>query len=241
MIRDLFSRILTRAAAPEALAWLAASVDRHATSFHQRTFYYDFSGVSRHFDKHRGLSPAADQLAELDRLAPGLGLTAWDEFRLARVILLLVLAEQDRATYLDALAQLLNTADIREQAAIFASLSLLPEAPDLVEAAIDGLRSNIIDIYDSIALDNPFPAAHFPEAAWNQMVLKAFFIHRPLPRMVGLDARRNRALAKAIRDLAHERWAAGRDISPEAWRCCEPYPELFTEADRAKGALVPVA
>lgn len=238
MIRDLFFLILARTSSSEAIAWLRDSMDRHTASFQQRTFYYDFSGVSRHFDKQKGISPTADQLAELERLAPGLGLANWDEFRLARVILLLVLAEQDRSLYLDTLAQLLNTADIREQAAIYASFSFLPEAPELVSAAIDGLRSNIVGVYDSIALDNPFPATHFPEAAWNQMVLKALFIQRPLARMVGLDGRRNLALAEAIRDLAHERWAAGRDISPEAWRCCEPYSDLFTEADREKGALV---
>lgn len=237
MVRDLFFLILANASSPEAIAWLRSSVDRHKASFHQRSFYYDFSGVSRHFDKQQGISPSTDQLAEIERLAPGLGLADWDEFRLARVILLLVLAEQDRGIYLDTLAQLLNTADIREQAAIYASFSLLPEAPELVSAAIDGLRSNIVGVYDSIALDNPFPSAHFPEAAWNQMVLKALFIQRPLARMVDLDARRNLALAEAIRDLAHERWAAGRDISHEAWRCCEPYPDLFTEDDRARGAL----
>jgi hypothetical protein len=238
MVRELFNDILARTSSPEAMTWLRSSVDRHKASFHQRTFYYDFSGVSRHFDKRHGIRPTTEQLAEIEGFVPGLGLADWDEFRLARVILLLVLAEQDRGIYLDTLAQLLNTADIREQAAIYASFSLLPEAPELVGAAIDGLRSNIIEVYDSIALDNPFPSTHFPEAAWNQMVLKALFIHRPLARMVGLDDRRNPALAEAIRDLAHERWAAGRDISPEAWRCCEPYPELFTEEDRARGALV---
>jgi hypothetical protein len=238
MVRDLFFLILARTSSSEAISWLRSSVDRHKGSFHQRTFYYDFSGVSRHFDKQQGINPTTEQLAEIEALAPGLGLANWDEFRLARVILLLVLAEQDRGVYLDTLAQLLNTADIREQAAIYASFSLLPAAPELVSAAIDGLRSNIVEVYDSIALDNPFPSTHFPEAAWNQMVLKALFIQRPLARMVGLDARRNLALAEAIRDLAHERWAAGRDISSEAWRCCEPYSDLFTDEDRGRGALV---
>jgi hypothetical protein len=33
-----------------------------------------------------------------------------------------------------------------------------------------------------------------------------------------------------ISGLARERWAAGRDISPEAWRCVAPFASAGSEA-----------
>src|SRR5690606_22351997 len=122
----------------------------------------------------------------------------WDQFRLARVILLLVLGKQDKATFLDTIAALLNTADLREQAAIYSAYPLLPRQEDLVESAVEGLRTNIVDIFDAIALQNPFPATHFTTEAWNQMVLKAIFINRPIYKIVGIESRRNAELAAGV-------------------------------------------
>lgn len=219
-MRDLLLQILRSSAPSEAVSWLEETLSGQGADFQRRPFYYAFSGVSRHFPKKAKVETSPEQAAELSKLAPGLAVEQWDPFRLARVLLLLSLAEQDRETFLATLSALLNTADFREQAAIFSAFPLLPHPDDLVEAAVDGLRSNIVDVFDSIALGNPFPAAHFSEAAWNQMVLKAIFLNRPLHRIAGLDARRNAALAVSVSGLAHERWAAGRRLPAEAWRNC---------------------
>lgn len=208
-MRNELLEILRKSADPEAMAWLDETVASQVRELEKRPFYYAFSGVSRRFDKAARVS--APELREVD---------GWDEFRVARIVLLLVLAEQEREPFLETFHTLLDTADIREQVALFSALRWLPYQRDLIERAVDGLRSNIIDIFDAIALDNPFPREHFTEEAWNQMVLKAIFISRPLYRIEGVAERRNRALAEAVSDLAHERWAAGRAITPEAWRNC---------------------
>ncbi len=219
-MRALLLDILRSSAPPEAVAWLEKTLSEIETDFQRRAFYYAFSGVSRRFPKHGSLTPGDEALAALRDAAPDTSVAVWDQFRLARVILLVTLAGQDRDPFLETLAALRNTADLRELAAIFSAYPLLPHSEELVESAIDGLRSNIVDVFDSIALDNPFPARHFPQAAWNQMVLKAIFISRPLYRIGSIDERRNAELARAISSLAHERWAAGRRISAEAWRNC---------------------
>jgi hypothetical protein len=41
----------------------------------------------------------------------------------------------------------------------------------------------------------------------------------------GLDERRNPTLAQILSDYAHERWAAGRPVTPELWRCLGPFAE----------------
>ena len=61
------------------------------------------------------------------------------------------------------------------------------------------------------------------DEAWNQMVLKALFVGSRLDPIVGLDRRANAVLARMLGDYAHERWSAGRPVSPELWRCVGPF------------------
>jgi len=230
-MRALLTDLLQASAPAEAVAWLQERIAEQEVGFSKRPFYYSFSGVSRHFPKQGCIKISPEEAEQLCGLSPGFTVEHWDVFRLARVLLLLTLAKQEKPVFLETIAALLNTADLREQSAIYSAYALLPHQGELVESAIDGLRSNIVDVFDSIALDNPFPAAHFTDAAWNQMVLKAIFISRPLYRVTGLDARRNADLATAISYLAHERWAAGRRVPAEAWRNCVGFVSDDLSAD----------
>jgi len=57
------------------------------------------------------------------------------------------------------------------------------------------------------------------------MILKALFIDSQLWPIQGLDERANPELALILCDYAHERWAAGRAVTPELWRCVGRYAE----------------
>lgn len=224
-MRERILTLLSETAAPDAVSWLQQTIAAQEAAFEKRPFYYAFSGVSRHFDKGGCLAADADEV-----------FGGWDEFRCARVALLLFLAGQEEEVFVETFHALLNTADLREQVALFSALPWLPHPERLREAAVDGLRSNIIDVFDAIALDNSFPAEFFSEEAWNQMVLKAIFITRPLYRITGISDRKNGRLAEAISDLAHERWAAGRSITPEAWQSCGGFLNDRLAADIGKMA-----
>lgn len=224
-MRERILQLLGDHASPDAVVWLQQTLASQDANFEKRPFYYAFSGVSRHFEKMGKIPANSDET-----------FGGWDEYRLSRVALLLLLAKQNEATFVETFHALLNTADLREQVALFSALPWLPHPEKIREAAVDGLRSNIIDIFDSIALDNAFPSQHFSDDAWNQMVLKAIFITRPLYRVIGIKERKNLRLAEAISDLAHERWAAGRSITPEAWQSCEGFID-----DRLAGDLTKMA
>jgi len=56
-------------------------------------------------------------------------------------------------------------------------------------------------------------------------VVKAFFIGSHLWPIQDLDRRGNPRLARMLVDLAEERWAAGRPVSGEVWRCVTPHAD----------------
>ena len=105
--------------------------------------------------------------------------------------------------------------DAREQQSWLRAVSLWPEAASFLPTVIDACRTNILPLFESIACDNPYPAAHFPDRNFNQMVLKALFNSVPLARVVGLRSRLNADLSRMARDYAAERSAAGRSIPPD--------------------------
>jgi len=217
---DQLLPILKRNSSDEANARLEEFLERQDSDFNQRQLYFAFSGATRQFPK-TPLKVTEEDRKNLDAKLPGFTIETWTCDQLARTLLLLVLAEQPHEVYSESITALLDTADMREATAIYAAFPLLPYPEELVPFARDGLRSNIVDIFDAIALRNPFPAAHFDEEGWNQMVLKCLFINRPLWLVEQLDERANPTLAEALHNLAHERWAAGRYVSPELWRPCQ--------------------
>lgn len=146
----------------------------------------------------------------------------WSMDQAARIYLLLV-SGTDGATFLRRLDQLCNTADIGELVAFYRGLPLYPDQPRYVSRAAEGIRSNMKAVFEAVAHRNPYPTEQLAEPAWNQMVLKALFVGSTLHPIVGLDRRTNSALARMACDYAHERWAAGRPISPELWRCVGPH------------------
>ncbi len=80
-------------------------------------------------------------------------------------------------------------------------------------------------VFEAVAHRNPYPSETFTEDAWNQMVVKAFFMGSTLWPIQGLDERANPRLARMLVGLAQERWAAQRPVSGELWRCVVPHAD----------------
>ena len=129
----------------------------------------------------------------------------------ARVALLLRMS----ATETDlpsVLAECFRQGDNGEKRAVLRSLALMPEPEALVEVGTFGCRTNVVTVFEAIACENPFPARHFPEPSFNQMVLKAVFVGVSLSRVMDLNDRLNPDLSRMARDYAAERRAAGRSV-----------------------------
>jgi hypothetical protein len=111
-----------------------------------------------------------------------------------------------------------DTGDSRERRAILRALMLAPQPPALTTLAVSACRTSVQPVFEAIACENPFPSVHFSESAFNQMVLKAFFVGIAVERIVGLDHRRNDELSRMASDYAAERRAAGRSVPKDLSR-----------------------
>lgn len=142
----------------------------------------------------------------------------WTMDRLARVLLLTSLPYADETAYIKAIGTLFDTAEMQELAALYAALPYLAFPEKWLFRATEAVRSNMGPVFDAIAFGNTYPAQHFTEAAWNQLVLKCIFNDKPITRITGLLDRANQTLANDVSDFAHERWAAGRTVPAEVWQ-----------------------
>lgn len=161
-------------------------------------------------------------LAEAAAARPGWDPRGWSVDQAARILVLLTGGGHGN-DFAARFRELCRTADPSEAVAFYRGLPLYP-VPELLEAqAGEGLRTNMRAVFEAVAHRSPYPRERFDQGRWNHMVLKALFVGSTLAPIQGLDERANPELALILRDYAHERWAAGRRVSPELWRCLGPF------------------
>jgi hypothetical protein len=155
----------------------------------------------------------------------------WTIDRLCRVWLLMQVDRTDKAVYLAKTGALFSGASMNELVALYSALPVLayPEAWKL--RCAEGIRTNIGTVLEAILYENVYPFYFLDEAAYNQMVLKAFFTDKDIDRIAGIDERANPPLAAVLSDYAHERWAAGRTVNPQLWRLTAKYIDAGNFAD----------
>lgn len=148
-----------------------------------------------------------------------------------RILILLEIPNENEQEYLRVIDSLFESADLGEQVVIYSAFSLFPYPEKFIQRCMEGIRSNMGEVFQALASENPFPAAWLSEEAFNQMTLKCLFIGKPLFRIENLHRRLNKELARMARDYVRERWAAGREINPEIWQLIANYLELTDMPD----------
>jgi hypothetical protein len=152
------------------------------------------------------------QRAELSALGYRAGSRA-ARAQLARIFLLVeACAALAPAQHVAFLLRCYRTSGNEERAALLRALPLLPEPERFLPIATDACRTHVLDVFEAIGCDNPYPARHFDQASFNQLVVKALFVGAPLARVEGLRERKDAELSRMVRDYVSERRAAGRSI-----------------------------
>jgi hypothetical protein len=221
--KPLLLDLLRPRASSAAHAWVGG-VCSHLTGSQGRTALLDaYTSAARQL----GRSPLALTDAERSAVAevdPEAALVTWTVADLGRAILLHCAQEASttEAGSAELLLSVYEEGDSSEQQSWLRSLPLLPRPERFLAAAIDACRTNILPQFESIACENPFPARHFPERNFNQLVLKVLFNNLALMRIVGLERRFNAELSRMADDYVSEREAAARSVPPDIWLVIGP-------------------
>jgi hypothetical protein len=136
--------------------------------------------------------------------------------------LLLVIATRHRSPPA-LVSALFRLGDESERVSIVRALGLLPDGPGLKAVALEAGRVNSVALFSALALDNAYPAQHYTDHEFNQLVLKAMFMGQPIGRIAGLDARANSDLSRMSEDFYDERTAAGRPAPVDIWLALVPH------------------
>jgi hypothetical protein len=208
---------------PQAQAWLNDRVNVVAAG-DRKALYLSFGLAARKIGK-TDLALQELELADAEKARPGWNPKHWTTDQAARALLVLSFPASDAEVYAAVVDQLFAAAEVNELVALYQGLPLFPHQPAFQLRCAEGLRTNMKPVFLAIAHHNPFPSEQLNEDQWNQLVLKSVFIGVPLDPIVGLDERANAKLARILVDFAEERWAAGRPVTPELWRCVGPFAD----------------
>jgi len=209
---------------PRGVAWFRGAIDGVAHGANDRTLGVAIGLAPRRLGK-ADLSLTAPELTRAEALRPGLDLGEWSIDQLARVALMAASHAGDDAVFASRFDGFCATAEINELIALCRGLPIYPNAALLEPRAREAIRSGMKPVFEAVAHRNPYPRETFAEDAWNQMVVKAFFMGSTLWPIQGLDDRGNPRLARMLVGLAQERWAAQRPVSGEIWRCVAPHAD----------------
>lgn len=204
-----------------AFRWSAMNEIRHGVS--RQRLAQLLALASRHARAGVPLALTTDELAPLAAAIPGWHPAQWSLLETLRIALLLESPDIDSDVFAATFEHCFQFADHGESCALYRALPLLPRGERFVWRAREGCRTNMRPLFEAVALDSPYPARHFDDVAWRQLVIKAVFIAAPLWRVDGLDRRLSPELARMTLDFADERRSAGRAVPPQTWLCLGPY------------------
>lgn len=206
----------------EGWAWLQDQIGRLAGG--TGDLAVAFAAAGRHVGRGGLDVPGAELTTAAGEHIP---LAAWRVDDAARVRLLLAVARHAPATALDRARELYFGGDTRERAGALRALSLLPGAADddvALPAVLDALRTNQGEIFEAAVLENPYAARHLPQLEWRKAALKALFLGWSIHRVGRLEQRADAELSRSLVELAAEREAANRVVSPDTWPLAARFP-----------------
>ena len=215
---------IARATDAAGLAWFRDAIDNVVHASSDRALGVAIGLAHRKLGR-ADLALSSADAARAAALRPGFDPRDWSVDQLARVALMVASHDGDDAAFAARLDGFCATAEVNELIALCRGLPLYPGARLIEPRAREAVRSGIKPVFEAVAHNNPYPSEIFAEDPWNHMVVKALFIGSTLWPIQGLDRRANPRLARMLVDLALERWAAGRPVSGELWRCVAPHAD----------------
>ena len=214
-LEQLLRELVERRTETASREWLARTCAAIGAAPDRGALLEGFTAATRRLGRAR-LAPTEEEIARLAGAGVSWPIGTWGADELGRVALLVAAAAHWPEAELEALVEeCYRQGDGAERQAVLRALPLLPAPERFLEIAVDACRSHIQPLFEAIACENPYPARHFPELNFNQMVLKALFTGVALARILAFEGRVTRELSRMAADYASERRAAGRSVPPD--------------------------
>jgi hypothetical protein len=214
-VEKVLRELVERRTEPPAREWLARTSPAAGAEPDRGALLEAFTAATRRLGRAR-LAPTEEEIARLAGVGVSWPVGTWGADELGRATLLTSAAAHWPEAELEALVEeCYRQGDGAERQAVLRALPLLPAPERFLEIAVDACRSHIQPLFEAIACENPYPALHFPELNFNQMVLKALFTGVALARILGFEGRVTSELGRMAADYASERRAAGRSVPPD--------------------------
>jgi len=207
-LNPLWKQLTNEQLSEQAHEYLYKSAKEICAGTTRQRFCALFSMASRYAKRTPVLNP---------KTTNGVCLASWNQLELLRVALLLTRQDLSDDHFPAEFEALFRFADEGESSALYRAICLLPDPARFVWRAGEGCRSNMLPIFNAVALDSPFPAKYFDDTAWNQLVMKAVFVETQIYRIQGLDNRLSPELTRMALDFAAERKSAGRTLISGFW------------------------
>ena len=204
--------VLDRRIPTAARRWLARGTRAGGTDFDAGAFLLSFADAGTWLGSDR-LELSADERDRLRDAGVTWPLGGWTLDDLGRVVLLsLVVPRLPEARHRELLDAVWDRAMIDERRALLRALPLLPRAHRFLDLALSGAESQIPELFEAVAFDNPLPAAAFPDAELEKLVLKALYLGGPVDRIQGLPSRVTPALSRTLEGYARARGEGGSPV-----------------------------
>ena len=211
-LADGLLAVVRAQASPSARDWLASAIATARAPLNRTSFAGAFALAARQVGRSAP-DQTTREMAWVERAGLRWPVAPWGLDGLVRSGLLLYAAAGLAPGELDALVEdCFLHGDTRERQAVLRTLPLLPDPARFVPLGVEACRTSVEPVFEAIACENPFPARHFPESSFNQMVLKAIFIGVRVGRILGVEGRMTPELRRMAADYASERRAAGRSV-----------------------------
>ena len=218
-VQQQFVQLVLSKLSDKESEWLKKKMVLISAEETKQKFPVFFSMTSR-FISNSNIDWSEKERLDLEELYPGFSKSNWTKQELVRAVLMIHIPVSSNKEILNSFYEI---AEMQELVAVFKGLHLLKNANEFTKMVEEGIRTNMVNVFDGLIAGNPFPQTYLEEWAWNQLVLKAFFLDRPIYTMQFVDEGKNENLANMLQDYVRERWAANRTISPEIWRLINGY------------------
>lgn len=159
----------------------------------------------------------------IDTSSGSIDISKWEKGDAARILLTLKAIDLDEIDSTHLIKEIYSLSDEREKAAIVRGLILFSENDALKLIALEAGRTNSIVLFESLATNNPYPAAYYSEVEFNQFILKALFVGVNISYVHGLEERANPELSRMCEDYIEERVLANRSIPADIWLALGPH------------------